>query len=92
MVEHARDTPSVIHWPDTARAVLLPLVRAIREIWQGIDTWGAVTQGVVPLSGHQQEQLAVRGDVDALAVRANAGDEYARTLLSRLLAGRGDAR
>jgi hypothetical protein len=92
MVEHARDTPSVIHWPDTARAVLLPLVRGVREIWQGIDTWGAVTQGVVPLSGHQQEQLAVRGDVDALAARANTGDEYATALLARLLAERGATR
>ena len=92
MVEHSRNAPSVIYWSDTTRAVLLSLGRAVREIWHGIDTWGAITQGVIPMSGHQQEQFAVRGDIDALTARANAGDEYAAALLARLLADRGDAR
>jgi hypothetical protein len=84
MIEQPRTAPSVIDWPDTVRAVLSPLVRGAREVWRGLDTWGAITQGVVPLSGAQQEQLAVRGDVDALTALANAGDDYAAVLLARM--------
>jgi hypothetical protein len=92
MLEHPQTAPSVIYWPNALRAVLPSLLRAVREIWHGLDTWSGITQGVIPLSGSEQEQLAVRGDVDALTARANAGDEYATELLARLLVDRCEAR
>jgi hypothetical protein len=92
MLEHPRAAPSVIYWPNAVRVALLSLVRAVQEIWHGLDTWSAITQGVVPMNGDEQEQLAVRGDIDALATRANAGDEYASELLSRLIAERLETR
>lgn len=92
MAGYPWSAPSVIHWPRTVQAVLPSVLRAAREIWRGIDTWGAVTHGVIPLSGDRQEQLAVRGDIDALTARAKAGDEYAAVLLARLRADRSEGR
>jgi hypothetical protein len=76
---------SVIEWPDSVRVIGRRLFRGVREIWRGLDTLSAIRHGTVPLSGHAQEQLAVRGDVDALMARARAGDEYATELLVRML-------
>ena len=92
MFQRSQTTPSVIYWPDRLREYFGPLARAVREIARGIDTWSAIAHGAIPMCGDRQEQLALRGDVDALTAMANAGDEYANTLLARLLADRGDSR
>lgn len=86
MFQSSRTTSSVIYWPDRLREYWRPLARAVREIAHGVDTWSAIAHGAIPLGGDRQEQLALRGDIDALTAMADAGDEYANTLLARLLA------
>lgn len=38
-----------VRWPEPLRAVVGRTARALREIAVGIDTWSAVTHGVIPL-------------------------------------------
>lgn len=91
MFAHPRTTPSVIDWPDSVRVVFRSLARSVREIWYGLDTWSGITHGTIPMNGDLPEQLAARGDLDGLAALANAGDEYAATLLTRVVSDRVDA-
>lgn len=85
MFEHSGTARPVIEWPDRILLIGQRLLRGAREIWRGLDTLSAIRHGVVPLSGHEQEQLAARGDIDGLMARARAGDEYATELLVRML-------
>jgi hypothetical protein len=87
----ARTAPSAVYWPDRVRVVFRYLARSVREIWSGLDTWSGITHGLIPMNGDLPEQLAVRGDLDGLAALADAGDEYASELLTRVVSERIDA-
>ncbi|OLT02861.1 hypothetical protein BJF90_28265 [Pseudonocardia sp. CNS-004] len=91
MVAQPRTAPSVSYWPDRVRVVFRFLARSAREIWSGLDTWSGITHGSIPMNGDLPEQLAARGDLDGLAALADAGDEYASTLLTRAVSDRVDA-